>query len=52
MIAKQSKETGPAIHPKCEVLQARDKTPAPITAVMICATQLHKVPDCVAHKRH
>ena len=52
MIAKQSKVTGPAIHPNCEVLQAGDKTPEPITAVMIWATQLHKVPDCVDHKRH
>ncbi|CAK7323836.1 unnamed protein product [Dovyalis caffra] len=35
IIAKQSKEIGPAIHPSCVVLQAKDRTPEPITLVII-----------------
>ena len=46
-IAQKSKQTGPAIHPNWEVLQARDRTPAPIMAVMIWATALHKVPGII-----
>ena len=34
-VPQKSKQTGPAIHPNWEVLQAKDRTPAPIMAVMI-----------------
>lgn len=35
---------GPAIHPNCAMLHASDSTPAPITAVITCATAVHIVP--------
>ena len=35
IIAKQRNATGPPIHPNWEVLHARERTPEPITAVMI-----------------
>lgn len=44
MRAKTSMTEGPAIHPNWATLQARDKTPAPITAVIICAVAVHNVP--------
>lgn len=47
--AKQSMVIGPAIHPNCAVHQARDRTPAPITAEMMCATAVHKVPGRKIH---
>lgn len=36
---------GPAIQPNCAMLHARDKTPAPITAVIIWAVHVHAVPN-------
>lgn len=46
-MAKQSMDTGPAIQPSWAVLHARESTPEPMTAVMMCATQVHIVPDPV-----
>lgn len=37
----------PRIQPNCAMAQARDNTPAPITAVMICAHAVHTVPTHV-----
>lgn len=42
--AKQSIAKGPAIQPSCAMLHARESTPDPMTAVIIWATQVHKVP--------
>lgn len=36
---------GPAIHPSRDMLHAKDSTPEPITAVMICANAVHTLPD-------
>lgn len=47
--AKKNKAIGAAIHPNCAVLQARERTPAPITAEIICATALHTVPGKKVH---
>lgn len=35
---------GPAIHPNWAVLHANDRTPAPMTPVMIWAMHVHIVP--------
>ncbi|URE02591.1 hypothetical protein MUK42_19783 [Musa troglodytarum] len=39
-MAKQSMDTGPAIQPSWAVLHASESTPEPMTAVMMCATQV------------
>ena len=38
------KEDMPMIHPNCAIAQAKDNTPAPTTAVIICALAVHTVP--------
>ncbi|KAL3821166.1 hypothetical protein ACJIZ3_007071 [Penstemon smallii] len=43
--ANASIVNGPAIHPSCDILHAKDSTPEPITAVIICAKAVHIVPD-------
>ena len=45
MPAKAIMSNGPAIHPSWATLHARDKTPAPITPVIIYAIEVHKVPS-------
>ena len=44
MPAKAIMSNGPAIQPSWATLHARDKTPAPITPVIICAIEVHRVP--------
>lgn len=36
--------TGPKSQPSCAVDQARESTPEPMTAVMMCALAVHTVP--------
>lgn len=48
MSAKSIMDKGPAIQPSWAVLHARDKTPAPITPVIICAVAVHMVPSVQA----
>jgi len=50
-MAKQSMETGPAIQPSCAVLHARESTPDPITAVIMWAIQVHRVPGLAQRLR-
>ena len=45
MPAKTIMSNGPAIHPSWATLHARDKTPAPITPVIIYAIEVHMVPS-------
>ena len=45
MPAKAIMSNGPAIHPSWATLHARDKTPAPITPVIIYAIEVHTVPS-------
>jgi hypothetical protein len=35
---------GPAAHPSCAIAHASDRTPDPMTAVMMCALAVHTVP--------
>ena len=35
---------GPAIHPRLDIAHARDKTPDPMTEVMICAVVVKELP--------
>jgi hypothetical protein len=37
--------TGPKSHPSCAVDQARESTPEPMTAVIMCALAVHTVPE-------
>lgn len=43
-MAKRNKVRGPAIHPSCAMAHPSERTPDPITAVMICALAVHTVP--------
>lgn len=43
-IAKSTIEAMPIIHPNWAMAHAKESTPAPITAVMICALAVHGVP--------
>jgi hypothetical protein len=45
MPAKSIRVTGPTTQPSCAVAQARESTPEPMTAVMMCALAVHTVPD-------
>lgn len=51
MEAKDSIDNGPAIHPSCAKLHAKDSTPDPITPVIICATAVHTFPSRKKHMR-
>lgn len=42
--AKARIDKGPAIQPSCAMLHARDRTPEPMTAVIIWAMQVQIVP--------
>ena len=44
MAAKIKTMLMPKIHLSCATLQASERTPAPTTAVIICAPAVHKVP--------
>jgi len=37
--------------PSCAIAHAKDSTPEPITAVIMCALAVHLSPVFVAHKR-
>jgi hypothetical protein len=37
--------TGPNSQPSCAVDQARESTPEPMTAVIMCALAVHTVPE-------
>ena len=39
---------GPAIHPRVDIAQARDKTPDPTTEVIICAVVVKELPVHIA----
>lgn len=39
----------PTIHPSCAIAQARERTPEPIIAVIICALAVHLVPALILH---
>ena len=39
---------GPAIHPRVDIAHARDKTPDPMTVVMICAVIVEELPAHIA----
>lgn len=43
--AKAIMHNGPAIQPSWAILHARDRTPAPITPVIMCANAVHMVPN-------
>jgi hypothetical protein len=43
MKAKIIRVTGPTTQPSCAVDQARDSTPEPMTAVMMCALAVQTV---------
>lgn len=45
--ANRRRVNGPATHPSCATLQDRDRTPDPITAVIICATAVHTFPSSI-----
>jgi hypothetical protein len=44
MAEKASSTTGPITHPSCAIAHASDSTPDPITAVMMCALAVTRVP--------
>lgn len=45
MKEKATRTAGPATHPNWDMAQASESTPDPITAVMICALAVTKVPS-------
>ena len=45
MNPKETIDKGPPIQPSCEILHAKDSTPDPMTAVIICATAVHVFPS-------
>lgn len=45
MREKAMRTAGPATHPNWAIAHARDKTPDPMTAVIICALAVTKVPE-------
>ena len=49
MAANIIKVVMPMIHPNFAIHHANDNTPAPITAVIICARAVHTVPACHAN---
>lgn len=44
-MAKSIRTVGPAIHPSCAMAHARERTPDPITAVIMWAVAVQKVPE-------
>lgn len=42
--AKRSITVGPATQPSCPIAHAKDSTPDPITAVIMCDEAVQKVP--------
>uniref|UniRef100_A0A0A9EN41 Uncharacterized protein n=1 Tax=Arundo donax TaxID=35708 RepID=A0A0A9EN41_ARUDO len=44
MTEKATSTTGPITQPSCAIAQASDRTPEPITAVMMCALAVTSVP--------
>ena len=42
-------DNGPASHPSCPMLHARDSTPELITPVTMCATAVHTIPITLIH---
>jgi hypothetical protein len=52
MAAKSSRITGPATQPSWAIAHANERTPEPITAVMMCAAAVHTVPAsaCIENK--
>lgn len=43
-MAKRARTVGPATQPSCAIAHANDRTPDPITAVIICDVEVQKVP--------
>ena len=51
MAEKSRRIDTPAIQPNCDIAHARDRTPAPIAAVIMCAHAVHTVPIRTSHFR-
>lgn len=49
-MAKSNIKAMPIIHPNWAMAQAKDRTPAPITAVIMCALAVHAVPAYLSFK--
>lgn len=43
-MAKSARTIGPATQPSCAIAHAKESTPDPITAVIICDVAVQKVP--------
>lgn len=47
--AKRKRIIGPAAHPIVLMAHARERTPEPMTAVMMCAPAVNQLPVMQAH---
>ena len=45
---KAARMAGPATHPRVDIAHARDKTPDPMTEVIMCAVVVKEVPIHIA----